>query len=245
MPVREEQTAWKQPKTLRASRPQPAQAPQGTGHQTGLHPEDTPRHTTQDQSRKPVRMAYTNDDDEAYTQARMPTVIKRYNRLPVPTQTRVKEEMPVATVTPLRFFLIALGVFLTALALALVLIAYAIPALNRWNDDRVYGFPRTTHARAMVGHGTTAQPYSDFTGENIDGYVYVFEVEETDPSQKHPQTYFITRYTGQNKDRLAVTDITFTDENGDGKVDMLVTMENGSTFVLYNNGSGFSVNPPK
>jgi hypothetical protein len=216
------------------------------GHHAGLHPEDTPRLTTQSQTRKPVRVVRTDDQDaNVYTERRMPVVVKRYTNPPVPTQTRIKEESVTISVTPMRFLLIALGIILLAFVLAALIISLLMPALNRWIDDRTYGYPRTMHARAEVGHGTKDQPYSDFTGENINGYMYVVELEETDPSQKHPQAYFITRYSGDNKDLIAITAITFTDENGDGKLDMLVTMENDSTFVLYNNGQTFTATVPK
>jgi hypothetical protein len=226
---------------LRAHHPDVLQASRHSdGHHAGLHLEDRPRLTTQPQSKKPVRIVHTDyQADDVFTERRMPVVVKRY------TQPRIREEPERVSVTPLRFFIIALGVILLAFVLALMIISFLMPALNRWSDDRTYGYPRTTHARADVGHGTKDQPSSDFTGENIDGYMYVFELEETDPSEKHPQVYFITRYTGQNKDLIAITAISFVDENGDGKLDMLVTMENGSTFVLYNNGQTFTATAPR
>jgi hypothetical protein len=239
----QEQTAWDSPRVLRTNRPQGA-SKQSVGHQTALHPEDTPHYTTDSQSRKPARIVY-DDEDEVYTDRRMPTVTKRYNRSPVVTQTHVREEQERVRVTPMRFFIIALGIILLAFVLAALIIALLIPALNRWNDDRTYGYPRTIHQRANVGHGTTAQPYSDFTGENINGYMYVIELEETDPTQSNPHVYFVTRYSGVDKDMVAITDIAFQDENGDGKVDMLVTIENGSMFVLYNNGKSFTLTAPK
>jgi hypothetical protein len=233
-----------EPRVLRASRP-PA-SKQSTGHPAGLHPEDSPYHTAQTHSRQPARIVHTDDqDDDVYTERRMPTVVKKYTQSPVPTRTRIHEEPEVARVTPMRFFLIALGVILAAFVLAALIIMLLLPALQRWNDDRMYGYPRTLHARASVGHGTQALPYSDFTAENINGTIYVFEVEETDPAQANPHAYFITRFSGANKDMLAITDIVFVDENGDGKLDMTVTLENGSMFVLYNNGTSFVVTPPK
>jgi hypothetical protein len=220
-----------EPRVLRAHRSDVHSPRHSSGHQADIHPEDVPYHTTTEPSRKAVCITYADDQDgDTYTERRMPTVVKRYPRSPI--TTRVQEEPIRVRVTPLRFFLIAVGIILLAFVLALLIITFLIPSLQQWNDDRTYGYPRTTHTRANVGHGTNALPYSDFTGENIDGYIYVFEVEETDPSQRHPQAYFITRFSGAQKDQIAVSDISFIDENGDGKVDMLVTMENGSIFVL-------------
>ena len=232
---------------LRAHHPDVLQASQhSAGHHAGLHPEDTPRLTTHPQTKKQVRIMHTDDQaDDVFTERRMPVVVKRYTQPPVSTRTRIREEPERVRVTPLRFFIIALGIILLAFVLAMMIISFLMPALNRWSDDRTYGYPRTTHTRVNIGHGTVAEPYSDFIGENINGYMYVFELEETDPSQKHPQAYFITRYSGSNKDLIAITAISFVDENADGKVDMLVTMKNGSTFVLYNNGQTFTATAPK
>ncbi len=241
--LRPEQTAW-EPPIKRASRPQVSNR-QSSSHQAALHSEDRPHHTTDTQSRKPVRIIYTDDEDDegVFTERRMPVVTKRYHT--IPNRTQIREEPERVRVAPMRFFLIALGVILAAFVLAALIITFFIPALQHWNDDRTYGYPRTTHTRVNLGLGTVQNPYSDFTAENVDGYIYVFEVEETDPSQQRPTVYFIDRFSGPQKDLIAVTSITFIDQNGDGKPDMLVTMENGSIFVLYNTGKTFTATPPK
>ena len=128
--------------------------------------------------------------------------------------------------------------------LALLLTMYVFPALRSWNDERVYGYPRTLHIRANVGHGTAAQPYSDFTAENVRGRIYVVEIGEGNAAPTLIHAYYIVQLTGEGNDRVAITAITFSDMNGDGKPDMFVTLENGSTFVFYNTGTQFSQQNP-
>ncbi len=192
-------------------------------------------------------MQEEDEDDEVYTQARMPTVVRKYNppvargRQP---STQIRQEMPVRRLLPTHFLLTVIGVFLLVIVLALFLTTYVFPAIRKWNDDRVYGYPRTLHARANVGHGTKEQPDSDFIAENVRGSIYVVEIGEAGTTPTLIHAYYIIRLTGEGNDLISIIAITFSDMNGDGKPDMLVTLENGSTFVLYNTGNSFSQQDP-
>ncbi len=234
-----EQTAWDDPPVLRTHRvpttdKQRVPARKGAGHQAGIHPEDEPYYTTGQPTKRP------RADVGFYEPPRMPTVVRRYNQ-PV---TQVAEEVPVRRLLPAHFFLTAMGMLLLVMVLALFLTMSVFPALRGWNDDRLYGYPRTLHVRANVGHGTAAQPYSDFTAENVRGNIYVVEIAEGSASPSLIQAYYIIRLTGEGNDLAAITAITFSDMNGDGKPDMLVTLENGSAFVFYNTGTSFSQQDP-
>ena len=211
--------------------------------EAGIHPEDEPYHTTTQTRKRPkadVQALQEYDYDE---EPRMPTVVRRYNP-PVPAQTRVKEETARLRTTPQRFFFTSTGVILLAFTLAIIIITYILPAYTRWNDNRIYGYPRTLHARANVGHGTREQPYSDFIAENVKGKIYVVEIGEGNTTLALVHAYYIIRLTGEGNDLISITQITFSDMNGDGRPDMLVTLENGSTFVLYNTGNSFSQQDP-
>lgn len=126
----------------------------------------------------------------------------------------------------------AIGLMLMSLFFAIVIVGYIIPAFQKWHDNQTYGFPRTTHARKDVGHGGI----SDFTGLNLNGYLYVVEIEEGDPTHLNPHIYFLVH---DSSDQTAITSITFVDENNDGKLDMVVTTENGNIFTFYNDGTQF------
>jgi hypothetical protein len=116
---------------------------------------------------------------------------------------------------------------------AMMIVGWVIPALQAWHDNQTYGFPRTTHARKDVGHGDI----SDFTGLNLNGYLYIVEIEEGDPTKLNPHIYFLVHVSS---DQTPITAITFADENGDGKTDMVVQTENGTLFTFYNDGKQFN-----
>jgi hypothetical protein len=235
-----EQTAWDDPPVLRTHRVpvtdrQRVPARKGAGHQAGIHPEDEPYYTTGQLAKR------ARADVELYEPPRMPTVVRKYK----PPVTQVAEEVPVRRLLPAHFLLTVFGIFLLVIVLALFLTMYVFPALRGWNDDRTYGYPRTLHVRANVGHGTAAAPYSDFVAENVRGRIYVVEIGEGSTAPTLIHAYYIIQLTGESNDRVAITAITFSDMNGDGKLDMFVTLENGSTFVFYNTGSSFSQQNPQ
>jgi hypothetical protein len=126
--------------------------------------------------------------------------------------------------------MIALGLILMAFCFALFLVEVIMPAFQKWHDDQTYGFPRTIHAKKDVGHGGI----SDFTGLNLNGYLYIVEIQEGDPTKLNPHIYFLAHVSS---DQIPITSITFADENNDGKLDMLVQTENGMIFTSYNDVS--------
>ena len=126
--------------------------------------------------------------------------------------------------------LVILVVFLTAYTLI-------PPALQKWSDDRTFGYPRISQTDANVGH--TGMEH--FIALNNHGTIEVFEIP-TYPSQTNqPHLYIIVRLTNQGADLVPAT-LSFPDINGDGKPDMQVTVMNGSNpsvWVLFNNGTTF------
>ena len=70
----------------------------------------------------------------------------------------------------------------------------------------------------------------------LNGYLYVIEIEEGDPTHLNPYIYFLAHVSN---DQIPITSITFLDENNDGKLDMVVTTENGNIFTFYNDGTQF------
>jgi hypothetical protein len=128
--------------------------------------------------------------------------------------------------------MIAIGLIFMSFVFAIMIVSWIIPTLQAWHDNSTYGFPRTTHARKDVGHGGI----SDFTALNLNGYLYIVEIEEGDPTKLNPHIYFLAHVSS---DQTPITSIAFADENNDGKVDMLVQTENGTIFTFYNDGTQF------
>ncbi|GHO98347.1 hypothetical protein KSF_083950 [Reticulibacter mediterranei] len=125
-----------------------------------------------------------------------------------------------------------------AVVFALAIVEIISPALQNWHDTQTYGYPRTTHARTIAGHGDPAHPYSDYIGVNLKCSLYVVELGESGPGKQVPHLYYIAHFVGPNCDLIAITSITFADENGDGKVDMLI-VANNTLYILYNDGTTF------
>ena len=179
------------------------------------------------------RQTTTQEDFFDDRQTRLPSSVRRYNSGLALTPTKVTEEKQSRTSRiSLGFGMTAVGLLSLSVLLALIIAEYIAPTVQKWHDDNSYGFPRTMHARADVGHGGI----SDFTGENLKGYLYVTEIEEGDPAKIAPHVYYLGHFSS---DLLAITSITFVDENGDNKLDMVVTTENGTIYILYNDGTQF------
>ena len=172
-------------------------------------------------------------NEDALYSTRSNTSVRRYNAGVPVAQTRVTEERKSgSSIASFGFWMTALGLVLLSLCFAIVIVDIITPALQKWHDDSTYGFPRTIHARKDVGHGGI----SDLTGLNLNGYLYVVEIEEGNPTNLNPHIYFLVH---DSSDQTAITSITFVEENGDGKLDMVVTTENGNVFTFYNDGTQF------
>jgi hypothetical protein len=172
------------------------------------------------------------NDDSLY-RVKTNTSVRRYNSGVPLAPTRIKEETSQGiSVASFSFWMTAIGLILMSLVLAIVIVSWIIPAFQTWHDNSTYGFPRTTHARKDVGHGGI----SVFTGLNLNGYLYVTEIQEGDPTHLNPHIYFLVHVSSN---QTPITSIIFDDENNDGKPDMIVETENGTVFTFYNDGTQF------
>ncbi len=172
-------------------------------------------------------------DEDVIYRTRTNTSVRRYNSGVALEPTRVKEVPQSGTsIVSFGFVMTVIGLLLMSLFFAIVIVAYIIPAITKWHDDSTYGFPRTTHASRDVGHGGI----SDFTGINLNGYLYVIEIEEGDPTKLNPHIYFLVHVSSN---LTPITSITFADVNNDGKLDIIVQTEDGTIFTFYNDGTQF------
>ena len=105
-----------------------------------------------------------------------------------------------------------------------------------WNtnqDDIHYGRPRTYQTDFVVGHSDGSDRPSHFIAINYHRHVEIIEFPGGDTSKARiyqgPDLY------GDGQD-LAVVTLTFTDVNGDGKVDMIINV--GSAHIVFINDNG-------
>ncbi len=208
------------------------------GTRSGMHPEDTPYITTTRKYHAPTTEHYFAVDEEGedvYTRPPTRTSARRYDLTPYRhgRRERETEELPRQGKHPLFYIgicLVILVVFLTAYTLI-------PPLLQKWSDDRTYGYPRTFQTDANVGHGGTEH----FIAVNTHGTIEVLEIP-TDPGKTNqPHLYIIMHLSGQGADFIPAT-LTFPDVNQDGKPDLQVTVYDGtnpSIWILFNNGTTF------
>jgi len=102
-------------------------------------------------------------------------------------------------------------------------------------DDLHYGRPRTFHVDQVVGHNDSSINPSHFIAMNLNRHIEIIEFPAGDPAKA--KVYVGPVLIGQGQDLAPVT-LTFKDVNGDGKLDMVVNVQD-SRFVFINDNGAF------
>jgi hypothetical protein len=115
----------------------------------------------------------------------------------------------------------------------------ALTMLANWwqvtQDDWHYGRPRTYQVDSVVGHNDSAANPSHFIALNLNRHVEVIEFAGGDPSKA--KVYIGPTLIGTGQELAAVT-LSFKDVNGDGRLDMIVNVQD-SHFVFINENGQF------
>ncbi len=115
----------------------------------------------------------------------------------------------------------------------------AFSALANWwqvtHDDWQYGRPRTFQTDAVVGHNDSPDNPSHFIAMNLNRHVMIFEIPGGDESKT--KIFYGPTLLGDGQDLTPVT-LTFKDVNGDGKLDMIVNIQD-THFVFINEKGSF------
>jgi hypothetical protein len=139
-----------------------------------------------------------------------------------------------------RFPLIAVVVGMLLMA-ALFLM---MNTLSSWwqvhQDDVTYGRPRTYQVDAVVGHNDSVTNPSHFIFLNLNRHVVVIELPGGDTT--HSRIYNGPTLFGNGQDLTPVTAV-FKDVNGDGKIDMVVQIQD-QRLVFINDGTQFVPQQP-
>jgi hypothetical protein len=126
------------------------------------------------------------------------------------------------------------------LAMLVMLVGWiALSSLASWwqvtQDDWHYGRPRTFQIDAVVGHNDSAAHPSHFLALNLQRHVEIIEMPSGDATKA--KIYIGPVLIGQGQD-LAVVKLSFKDVNGDGKPDMIISIQD-SRFVFINENGSF------
>jgi hypothetical protein len=178
---------------------------------------------------------------ERRTQVTPPPVRRQpgTRNLPQPRQTRAINPPPVSGRGKVHW-LVPIGVTLLA-GVALWLIGSAALAwgIQRYNDYR-YGYPRTFHTDAVVGHDDSAQHPSHFIAVNLNRQAVVYEIKGSDPARS--VSYVAPIYIAGDGAELAPVTLEFRDLSGDKKADMIIHIhlpDKEQVSVFINDGKNF------
>ncbi len=216
------------------------------GTRAGMHPEDNPYITygnkplgrTYVTTKTGVPPGYTEEDDDEYETRTRSTVVVRKRPYTQVERVRVREtdDLPDSRHRRHLHPLVYVGVSLLFLCLFLTAYTYIPQAWQHHLDDMKYGYPRTYQTDANVGHGGI----SHFIVLNKHGTIEVVEIPP-DPTKNTPRLYIIASFVNDGADLIPAT-VAFYNLKGDGGLDMIVTVYNGSNptiYQLYNDGTQF------
>ena len=203
----------------------------------------------------------TMDDDDSLYETRMPTSTRRYKS---PSSQRITNDEPVSqgafiqrrssrysqpthgtasnavaparTMQPRKSF--PLVSTLIGMVITIILIMSFSVLSSWWNtyqDDLHYGRPRTFQMDAVVGHGDSPSNPTHFIFMNLHRHVQIIEIPGGDPARSRifvgPVLY------GDGQDLVPVTG-EVRDVNGDGKLDLIVHIQN-QQIIFLNDGTTF------
>jgi hypothetical protein len=139
-----------------------------------------------------------------------------------------------------RFPLIAVIVGMLLMAALFV----TLNAFGSWwqvhQDDVTYGRPRTYQVDAVVGHNDSATNPSHFMFINLNRHVVIVELPGGDTT--HSRIYNGPTLFGDGQDLTPIT-AEFKDVNGDGRIDMIVHIQD-QRLVFINDGTQFVPQQP-
>jgi hypothetical protein len=229
-----------------------------SGHHAGMHPEHQPYvgndyELVEDDAYYDTRLPtstrrYQVSPEEVYQSGntryhvRYLDVPKRSSRyapaqLPPPQQraTDDREQLPHANQHKRsRHPLLSIGVGMIAMLALFLLLSSAATWIQATKDDLTYGRPRTFHIDAVVGHNDSRSNPTHFIALNLNRHVQVIEIPGQDESKE--RTFQITTLFGDGEDVTPVT-LSFKDVNADGKLDMLIHIQDQTLVMMNDNGT--------
>src|SRR5207248_10109139 len=131
------------------------------------------------------------------------------------------------------------------LAMFIMIIGWiAFNALGNWwqviQDDWRYGRPRTYQVDAVVGHNDSSSNPSHFIAMNLNRHILIIELPGGNSTKA--KIFSGPVLIGQGQDLTPIT-LSFKDMNTDGKLDMVVNVQD-SHFVYINDKGTFSLVRP-
>lgn len=169
------------------------------------------------------------------TQTDMPAVQVRKGRVVHTNEVGLRETEELVR----RGFRVHWLVFVGIAMIVMVMSWVIFNAVANWwqvtQDDWHYGRPRTFQIDAVVGHNDSAANPSHFIALNLNRHVEIIEFPGGDGTKA--RIFIGPTLIGDGQDLAPVT-LTFRDVNGDGKLDMIINIQD-SHFVFINDNGTF------
>jgi hypothetical protein len=214
------------------------------GTNQGMHPEDHP-HTTDDPRMKDDRV------DRGLT-ARQPTSSRRYQapvedlatvapgtyHIVIPRRSSMRrptlpQQQEAVLPRGRLHWLVFVGAGMLIMTISYVLLSAAANWWQVTQDDLHYGRPRTFQIDVVVGHNDSATSPSHFIALNLNRRVMIIEFPGGDPTRA--RVYLGPTLLGDGEALVPVM-LSFRDVNGDGKPDMIVSIQDNRIVFINDNG---------
>jgi hypothetical protein len=153
---------------------------------------------------------------------------------------RRTDELMTHSFMPRFHWTVFLGMAMLTMLVGWVLLTMLANWWQVTQDDWHYGRPRTFQTDMAVGHSDSAINPSHFMALNLNRHIQIIEFPGGDSSKA--KIYMGPTLVGPGQD-LAVVTLSFKDVNGDGKLDMIVNMQD-SHFVFINDNGQFRTARP-
>jgi hypothetical protein len=175
------------------------------------------------------------------TQTNLPAISASRSRLPAPEDDEVRRTSGLLRARGRwrPHWLVFVGIAMFIMILGWI----AFNALSNWwqvtQNDWQYGRPRTYQVDMVVGHNDSAANPTHFIAENLNRHIIIIEIPGGDTSKA--KIYSGPTLIGAGQDLTPVT-LTFRDVTGNGKLDMIVNVQD-THFVFLNQNGQFVAAP--
>jgi len=168
------------------------------------------------------------------TQTNMPAVQVRKGRVVHTSEVGLRETEELVGRGLDLHWLVFVGVAMIVMVMGWVIFSVVANWWQVTQDDWHYGRPRTFQMDAVVGHNDSAANPSHFIALNLNRHVEIIEFPGGDATKA--RIFMGPTLIGDGQDLAPVT-LTFRDVNGDGKLDMIINIQDNHFVFINDNGT--------
>ncbi len=168
------------------------------------------------------------------TQTNMPAVQVRKGRVVRTDEVGLRETEELVRRGFRPHWLVFVGIAMIVMVMGWVIFSAVANWWQVTQDDWHYGRPRTFQTDAVVGHNDSAANPSHFIALNLNRHVEIIEFPGGDGTKA--RIFIGPTLIGDGQDLAPVT-LTFRDVSGDGKLDMIINIQDNHFVFINENGT--------